>query len=202
VKRKRLSRWRASISFFLLIPIGLMVSFSPLPFDLHGWPDVACNVVGWTLFIIGGFFRWWGTLYVGGRKSEELVTEGAYSICRNPIYLGTFLILMATGVLAESLTFLVASILVAAVYLRITVPCEERRLMRKFPQAFAEYCLRTPRFFPRLSSFQSHELIQVNVKGLRAEFIRSLRWMWVPALVHVASHIRAQEWWPTPFQLP
>jgi hypothetical protein len=37
--------------------------------------DFALDAVAWSLFVAGGAFRWSATLYVGGKKNEQLSTS-------------------------------------------------------------------------------------------------------------------------------
>lgn len=60
------------------------------------------ELAGWLLFLAGAFYRWWATLYIGGRKSKSLVCDGPYSTCRHALYFGTFLMVLAIAVFAES----------------------------------------------------------------------------------------------------
>jgi protein-S-isoprenylcysteine O-methyltransferase Ste14 len=52
---------------------------------------------GGFMAILGAIMaRLWCTLYIGNRKSVQLVMDGPYSLCRNPLY--TASILGAVGV--------------------------------------------------------------------------------------------------------
>ena len=92
--------------------------------------------------------RWWATLYIGGRKTVELISDGPYSISRNPIYFGTFLLAIAVGVLAESVAFLAAVILVALAYVVLTTAIEEEKLLTYYGDSFQAYRRRVPRCAP------------------------------------------------------
>ncbi len=37
------------------------------------------------LFLAGAAFRFWATLYLGGRKDAVVVDTGPYSLCRHPL---------------------------------------------------------------------------------------------------------------------
>ncbi|MGO8746902.1 MAG: methyltransferase family protein [Thermoguttaceae bacterium] len=145
--------------------------------------------------------RWWATLYIGGRKSVELISDGPYSISRNPIYCGTFLLTVAVGVLAQSVAFLFAVILVAMAYVVLTTTIEEEKLLTCYGNSFRMYRSRVPRFAPNLRLFHSRSTIEVQTKGLRAEFLRMCRWVWIPVLCNLVTHLRSEAWWPVWFSL-
>ncbi|MGU9537294.1 methyltransferase family protein, partial [Proteus mirabilis] len=56
--------------------------------------------------------RAWCALYIGGRKKQEIVTSGPYSLCRNPLYvfsvIGAFGVGAQTGSLSVGLAFALA----------------------------------------------------------------------------------------------
>ena len=159
--------------------------------------DWLLNVLAWVLFVGGGTFRWWATCYIGGRKQNVLVADGPYSICRNPLYVGTLLITASIPVFLHSLFFGMGLVLASVIYLRITVPYEERILGEMFGSEYTEYCERVPRFFPDWRQWRSPSLIEVSVHGMLAEYKRMLRWIWVPLLSQAAAHWHTVLWLPT-----
>jgi protein-S-isoprenylcysteine O-methyltransferase Ste14 len=190
------------MSILLLTPAGLAAVFSEPYLAANSWGDLSCEAVGWPLFILGATFRWWATLYIGDRKTYQFVNQGPYSICRNPLYFGTWLMGIAIAFLIQSLVFGLMLLVVSVFYLGITIPNEERLLAREYPNEFSQYRQRVPRFFPRFNLYQSPDVIEVRVAGLRAEFVRAMRWVWIPALCNLLSHLRTQDWWPHWSSLP
>ena len=197
-----LARSRAWIALVLLAPVALAAVLTRPHFDFHGLEEFVIEMLAWIFFFAGGCLRWWATLFIGGRKIMELVTDGPYSICRNPLYLGTLLISFSVALFLQSATLLCAMIFVGAIYLWITVPIEERRLQQKFGDRFTDYCQRTPRLFPNFWRYSSPSEINVRLDGIRAEFLRMLQWSAVPMLCYFIEHLRMLPWWPTPLTLP
>ncbi len=179
-----------------------MAVFSPLHYPLDSWGQFACQSAGWLLFLAGAAMRWWATLYLGGRKSKELITEGPYSVSRNPIYIGTFALALSIGVLSQSVTFLLAVLVVSAAYVIVTVSLEESQLRAEHGEQFRAYRQRVPRFIPKPSLYSSPGTISVRTSGLWAEFIRACRWALIPGACDLVAHLRAEAWWPTWFTLP
>jgi protein-S-isoprenylcysteine O-methyltransferase Ste14 len=195
-------RSRAWIAILILVPFAMAAVVSPPPAVEGTWIDNGFDFLGWILFMVGAGFRWWATLYIGGRKLDTVVAEGPYSICRNPLYLGTFLMTLGIAFFLESLTFAVGIAAATTFYLSVTVSAEEIMLREKFGQKFVEYCRRVPRFWPRLRNFQTSAQLPVNIRGLRAEAVRCARWIWVPVLCEVVTHLRTEAWWPRLLHLP
>jgi protein-S-isoprenylcysteine O-methyltransferase Ste14 len=190
------------MGILIMVPFGILAIFSP-PHAFEGtWGDIGFDSAGWLLFIAGATFRWWATLYIGGRKYNSIVTEGPYSICRNPLYLGTFLTLMGFSLYLESVTFATGCILAAIFYLSVTVSAEEATLREKFGQPFIDYCNTVPRFWPRFRLFQTPAEITVSVRGLWSETYRAARWIWLPVLGEVLAQLRTEAWFPRWFHMP
>ena len=150
-----LARSRSWVSILLLIPAAIVVAGSPSWVARDSALDLTCQAIGWSAFLMGAMLRWWATLYIGGRKTTELVTGGAYSFCRNPLYLGTFLMQIAVVFYLESVTLGIATLLVAAYYIGVTVTAEERRLAGIYGTKFQDYVARVPRLIPSFRSVES-----------------------------------------------
>jgi protein-S-isoprenylcysteine O-methyltransferase Ste14 len=81
-------------------------------------------------------------------EGHELITEGPYAIVRNPIYLGMFGLMVATGMVFSPWWVLALAILVFLVGNRIRIHAEEKLLREAFGDQFDEYSRRVPAFFP------------------------------------------------------
>lgn len=99
------------------------------------------------MLALGLALRSWsaGTL----NKSRELTMVGPYALVRNPLYLGSFLMMLGFAILCRdwpTFTFIVGPL--AFVYW-LQVRFEEERLSQKFAAQWPSYAQNTPRFFPR-----------------------------------------------------
>ncbi len=103
-----------------------------------------------SLLLIGLGIRSWsaGTL----DKSRTLTTVGPYSLVRNPLYVGSFLMMIGFCILCRDWPTLAFAAGPMAVVYWFQVRFEEKRLARLFPNQWPDYVRSTPRFFPnRLS---------------------------------------------------
>ena len=201
-RREWWARSRAWISILLLAPfaVGTLLSEPSIPANTPWY--LLLEAVGWTCFLVGGTVRWWATLYIGGRKRMHMVSEGPYSLSRNPLYVGTFLIVLAIAFYLPSLTFAAGLLIASVFYLSVTVSAEERWLGRTFGEEYTRYCQEVPRFFPRLRRPRTPPVIEVVVEGLRAETVRAARYVWVPLIAEAIAHLRLESWWPHYWSLP
>ena len=83
-------------------------------------------------------------------EGHKLVTEGPYSIVRNPIYTGMFGMLLATGLAISHWIGLVTAIFVYAIGTLIRVRSEEKLLRVAFGAEFEAYTRKVPAVVPFL----------------------------------------------------
>ena len=90
-------------------------------------------------------------------KSNYLVTSGPYTLVRNPMYLGSFLI--GAGFVLIAWPWWMLPMFTLAFYLRFKkqIAKEEIFLHSTFGNQYKNYCAKVPRFFPALKNpFDSH----------------------------------------------
>lgn len=194
--RTLLWRSRAWITLILFVPTTVATVFSAPAFNLPGSVEACCVILGWLLFCAGAAFRWWAALYIGGRKDNQVVCQGPYSVVRHPLYLGTFLMTMSIAAFLQSLTMFVAVLLAALVYLGITLAREERRMIEIHGDAYRDYIKRVPSLWPNWANYYSPPVLEVRLTGMAAELRRTVRWMWIPILSLLLLRLRTEEWWP------
>ena len=81
-------------------------------------------------------------------EGHKLVTEGAYSVVRNPIYTGMFGMLLASGLAVSHWLGLSIAIVIFAIGTFIRVRSEEKLLREMFGAEFDEYARRVPAVIP------------------------------------------------------
>jgi protein-S-isoprenylcysteine O-methyltransferase Ste14 len=80
---------------------------------------------------------------------HELITTGPFGIVRNPIYLGMFGLLVATGLTFSRWWAVLCAVVVFLVGNQIRIRAEERLLREAFGPKFDDYARRVPAFLPR-----------------------------------------------------
>lgn len=81
--------------------------------------------------------------------TQELLTEGPYSFCRNPMTLGTILAYLGMAVAARSVAGMLLVVTLAAALLAYLKCLEERELAERFGEAYLAYKRATPFIIPR-----------------------------------------------------
>jgi protein-S-isoprenylcysteine O-methyltransferase Ste14 len=126
-----------------------------------GWMSLtaAANALlaaGMLLALAGAWLRTWGAAYLGSAVVKDaamhgsaVVADGPYRYVRNPLYLGTWLHLLALGLLMPASGAVFAVVLVGVEELRL-IGGEEEFLARTLGAAYGEYTARVPRLVPAL----------------------------------------------------
>jgi protein-S-isoprenylcysteine O-methyltransferase Ste14 len=182
------------LAFGILFSAPRVAESEPL-----GW---LLNAGAWVFFLLYVSIRTWATLFIGGNKDLQLQTDGPYSICRNPLYLGSFFFAIAVACMLKSAVFAAGLIIAFVFYLNFVVPAEEHFLGLRFGEGFSNYCRRTPRFWPRWSSLNSPAHVRVDLKRLKQEFIRLSRAAVILILLEVLMTLRGSTGWPHWFHFP
>lgn len=104
-------------------------------------------LLGLGLVFSGLALRSWaaGTLH----KRTELTMSGPYGLVRHPLYTGSFMMMVGFCQLIddrENIWFVMGPILALYIYRAIN---EEKFLANKFPNQWADFARKVPRFFPR-----------------------------------------------------
>jgi len=111
-----------------------------------------------------------GLVYIirGGRNrqiyAEDLVTDGLFSHCRNPLYLGNVVEILGLGILANSIIFVLIMFPLFVFIYQAIIRAEEDFLSKKFGARFDDYFKKVNRWIP-------------NLKGIN-QTLKSMKFNW------------------------
>ena len=162
----------------LLFIVLYLLLFIPSPpiFTTEAWGENYWFwpvLIGLAITISGQLLRGAtiGLAYIirGGRDkkvyAEELVTNGIFAHCRNPLYVGNILMLLGVGILANSLIYLIVVMPVFLFIYQCIVLAEENFLRQKFGEVFDAYCKKVNRWVPSLSGIsKTFQGMQFNAR--------------------------------------
>jgi protein-S-isoprenylcysteine O-methyltransferase Ste14 len=80
------------------------------------------------------------------RPSAHLVTSGAFSFSRNPIYLGNTLLMLAVALIAGILWFVPLALIAAFLTQKLAIEGEEKHLATRFGKRYHDYAKRVRRW--------------------------------------------------------
>jgi len=87
-----------------------------------------------------------GTLH----KNQQLNMEGIYAIVRNPLYVGSFFILLGLNLIIHHPLVWIASIIIFSMTYIPTILGEENTLKKIFPDQWGQFEASVPRFIPNI----------------------------------------------------
>jgi len=167
-RRRRLRFTLAGASLLLALPF--VHSIGPGEGPLHE----GLEVLGMGLIAAAILGRSWCALYIGGRKSHEVVATGPYSISRNPLYFFSLIAVFGIGLQTGSIVMgLLAFGLGLAIFYPVILS-EEKALARLFGAEYQAYLKRVPRFGPDFALWRDMESIVVHPRRLRRTFLEAL----------------------------
>jgi len=164
--------------------------------------EVVVELGGYFFLLAGLALRAWSILYIGGRKSSRLVTDGPYSICRNPLYVGTFLAVIGASMCLENFALLLAALVVFLPIHWLVTRLEEEHLESKFPGQYAEYRKRVPRFWPRLRNYRAREQLLVSMPVIRRMMVDAACVLLIPKLEDILDALNQAHVLPVLWYFP
>jgi protein-S-isoprenylcysteine O-methyltransferase Ste14 len=152
-----LFRWRSFLPLVLLVPLLFALRSMQWPLE-NPWLFACWKIVCGSVSLTGLALRMVTTGYAppgtSGRSTRHQVartlnTTGMYSVVRNPLYLGNFLIFLGIAMYCLVWWYVVIYVLAFWLYYERIIFAEEDFLRRKFGEQFEHWASRTPRFIPR-----------------------------------------------------
>lgn len=147
--------------FLLLVWTSLFIYLSLDGIDIlifrDLWDVTALHILMLVLFLLGGIFQaimWMGVLEMGkswrvgidDQNPGRLITDGIFTISRNPIFFGLDGIVIVVLLLHPNIVFLIFSV-GFIVGLHIQILREEKHLEKIYGESYREYKEKTSRYF-------------------------------------------------------
>ncbi len=121
---------------------------------------------GLAVVILGEALRAWAAGHL--RKNEEVTTSGPYAHVKNPLYLGTLLILIGFCVMAANLWGLAIGVpLFFLYYVPYKRTRESARLEARFGERWHAYNEAVPDYLPRLSRYRDAAPVRWSLELFR-----------------------------------
>lgn len=173
-------KYRIVVSrIFAAIIIFLALFSEPSWERSHFVVSMVVDVLAFVLILIATFGRLWALVYISGHKTKDLITDGPYSVVRNPLYLFSFTGALGIGLVSDNIYILTLLILIFSLYYPFVIQGEENNLHRVHGKAFEEYRDKTPMFLPRLSLYHDEPFLNIDTRLFRKTFLSV---MWFPMI--------------------
>ena len=158
-------------------------SFDPSSFPSHPY-SITCLIISLIGLAIRAHVIGYSADKTSGRNTkegqvaDELNTTGLYSLTRNPLYLGNFLIWIGITLFISDIELVAVVVLLFWLYYERIIFAEEQFLKKKFTSLYTVWALRTPVFLPKFKNYIHPELrfdvqkvIEQEKNGLLAIFL-------------------------------
>ncbi len=190
-------RRHTKYSALALAPL-LLFTAPALPFNLQ----VLMQLVGYALIIVCVLGRGYCSLFIGGRKNDELIADGPFAIVRNPLYVFSFLGTIGIGLQSGSL--LITALLIGAFcfYYPKVVEKEEAFLLHKFGAPYANYMNSVPRWWPNFKQWAEPETVVSKPGFVRKTLLDASVFFAALPIFTLLNWLRASGALPVIFLLP
>lgn len=187
------------------LKIGALFAFALLmvcgPWWGHGIHRYL-EAVGIYLIVLCILGRTLCSAYISGYKNAKIIDMGPYSVCRNPLYVFSFIGAVGVGAMFGSLVISILFGAVTWIVQRVVVAREESYLLSMHGTTFRDYMNKVPRFWPNFSLWKSGETIEVRTHGVLRSFAdASLFFLAIPA-IEILEYLKESGMTPVLFELP
>jgi protein-S-isoprenylcysteine O-methyltransferase Ste14 len=164
------------ILMILLLVLSVMDNdFRAFTLKITAFESLMISIFGFIMVLIGSFGRIWASIYIEGNKTRKLITEGPFSMVRNPLYFFSLLIMIGFCLALKSI-YLGISLLIIFIFFHFpTILNEESKLKMIHKDEFKKYMDSTPRLFPNPFIYNipnSDEILSVKIKKINRNLIQ------------------------------
>lgn len=187
---KNLNKSRMQQSKILVLAVLAIVFFSRtlIPIDTAWHENI--DFLGYALLAFCALGRLYSTAFLGGHKNQTLITYGAFSVVRNPLYFFSLIGMTGIALLSGHITIMV---LVPAFFIGLyhfLIKREEAFLLQTFGQEYQDYINKTPRLIPNLKLYNAPETVQTVPKYLNKAFKDAIWWFAAFPIVEFAEYLQ------------
>lgn len=161
----------------ILIIIALLSAFLTKAFI--GYETVlheAIEFIGYFLIALCALGRMYSTAFLGGYKNGQLITHGAFSIVRNPLYFFSLVGMTGVAFISAHIVVMIVLPLAFIIMYHFLIRREEAFLLETFGDEYKAYMASTPRLWPNLKLYHAPEKVEVVPKFLNKAFLDAIWW--------------------------
>lgn len=194
------SRIRNSKLILLTTLLLMFITKSLIPAETYYHETI--EYLGYFLIAICALGRIYSTAFLGGHKNQNLITYGAFSVVRNPLYFFSLLGMTGVALISGYMTFIIIIPVFFIVLYHFLIKREEGFLLSEFGDDYAVYIKSTPRLIPNLKLYNAPETIEVQPKFLGKAFKDAIWWFVAFPVIEMGEYLHETGILPTLFTLP
>lgn len=148
--------------FLLVIPFIFQTDFTVFPKTLIQKNNIVSFIISFFGILIRIYTVGKTPAGTSGRNrmkqiAKKLNTKGIYSVCRNPLYLGNYIIWLGLSIYTLNTLFTIILSLFFIIYYGKIIKTEEEYLLNKFGNSFLKWKNKTPKFFPSFNYYNQEK---------------------------------------------
>ncbi len=157
------------------------------------------EIIGITLISICAMGRIYSTAFLGGFKNEVLITQGIYSVMRNPLYFFTLTGIVGISLLSNHIIVMIALPLFFAFLYTGLIQREERFLAKEFGEQFTNYKKQVYALIPNFGHYQATPCIEINPKYITKAFMDAVWWLAALPIIELIEYLQDADILPVLF---
>lgn len=118
-------------------------------------PSPRSVTIGFFFIVVGMFFRAWTAGYIS--KDQHLATKGPYSLTRNPLYFGNFVLGLGIAIAGNNVYTYSIFFAFYLLFFPFLMVLEHRRLKVKFGREYEEWFKNSHSFFPKIKRVKERD---------------------------------------------
>lgn len=182
--------------------IMLVLALAVMLFSHQYWPDdkpmhELFEFFGYILLAVCALGRMYATAFLGGKKNQELITYGPFSIVRNPLYFFSLIGITGIGFISNHISLaIILPVVFTLLYIRL-IKREETFLRETFGKPYETYTKKVPRLLPRFSLYQAPEQVMMTPRFLNKAFADAIWWFLPFPLIELVEYLQTSGILPT-----
>lgn len=187
----KLNKNRIRDTKFVVILSFIIILFTKQIFD-HNDEEIhePVEFFGYFLVSICAIGRVYCTAFLGNLKNQDVVDYGPFSICRNPLYLFSFIGILGISLMTVNIAVVIIMPLAfLAIYISL-IKREEIYLQEKFGEKYIIYKNKTPRLWPDFSLYHAPKTVNMAPKNLLRAVGDSAMWFFAYPLIEFIEYLQ------------
>ncbi|MSR14161.1 MAG: isoprenylcysteine carboxylmethyltransferase family protein [Gammaproteobacteria bacterium] len=162
---------------YLILGLCLVASIFTRPLSgLESAPHKFFDMLGQVAIGLCVVSRIYCTAFIGDHKNRNLITDGPFAMCRNPLYFCSFVGVLGIAMMSNHLVLLLLIPLLFVLVYHSVIRREEAKLRQMFGAEYLRYCETTPRFWPRIGRFSTPASLTISARLLGNAVLDGVVW--------------------------
>lgn len=175
--------------------MALIASLVIVFFSRQYWPEETLyheifEILGVTMIALCAIGRVYSTAFLGGLKNDVLVTQGVYSVVRNPLYFFSLIGITGIALLSNHISIMIGLPLFFAILYARLIKREQAYLHEKFGDLYLDYKQNTCSMVPNFSNYNAPETVKMHPRFLTKSVLDAVWWLAAFPVIELAEYLQ------------